>query len=855
MANVGYATLQIIPSARGFGTALNGQVAPGLTTAGASGGKKFGAGFLGSVKSIAGPLAAVAGTAAVGNFFKGAITGASDLNETLSKTKVIFGDATKAVVAFADDSSKNILLTKQEALDAAATFGVFGKSAGLTGKDLGGFSTQLTGLASDLSSFYNTSTDEAVTALGAALRGESEPIRRYGVLLDDASLRAEALRMGLIKSTKTALTPQNKVLAAQALILKQTKDAQGDAARTAGGFANQTRILNKNFVDIRNEVGSALLPIITKLTTLIASNLKPAFEGIKTVAKPIIDFFKGLGGEAGKTSATAKQFQGVIQAISNTFKEILPVILDTGRQIGALLGPAFKSIGDIVTNSVLPAIQAFLPAVAPIAKFFYKVFGVTIVSVLNIVVGVVKGVLKVIAGVFNVFAGLFTGDWSRLWKGVKEIFGGIWEAIKGAFKAAINSIKGAFSILGPALLGILKTALELLWNATKAGLGLLVDIFIKLPITILKTLASLPKKLFDFGVNMIEGFIKGIKSMAGSIVSAISSSITDKIPQFVKDKLGIQSPSKVFAEIGRDVGLGFIKGVQGTKDQIRSTFAKLAEDIKKTGSKKLIEAVADAQKKILDLATKRDVLTDRFKEAKANLEDLRNTARDYAKSVSEAVVATGNIAENNSFDAIVRNLTASVTKATAFAAVINDLKNAGLNNTNLQQLIEAGPGSGLAAAQALLSSGKAGIASINELQSELKKQGDAIGKTISGAVYDAAIADAQDAVTTIGKDLTKIEKSIVGVAAALAKEIAKIGKIDSPAWLKDLVGFTKNTAGAATAPKSPQIGGSTSARDGYTANGASRTVVVNNYNPVAEKTSVTVSNTLTRLALIGAYDR
>lgn len=856
MANVGYATLQIIPSARGFSSALNGQVAPGLATAGASGGKKFGAGFLGSIKSIAGPLAAVAGTAAITGFFKAAVTGASDLAETLSKTKVIFGDATDSVVKFAEDSKRNILLTKQEALDASATFGVFGKSAGLTGKELGGFSTQLTALAGDLSSFYNTSTDEAITALGAALRGESEPIRKYGVLLDDASMRQEALRLGLIKNVKTALTPANKVLAAQSLILAKTKDAQGDAARTAGGFANQTRILNKNFVDIRNEVGSALLPIITKLTTLIASNLKPAFEGIKTLAKPIVDFFKGFGSETSKTSATAQRFSDVVTAIKNAFNQILPVLTNTGRELGALLGPAFKSIGDIITNSLLPAIAAFLPAIAPIAKFIYSVLGVTVVSVFKILIGVIKGALKVISGLFNVFAGLFTGDWSRLWKGVKEIFGGLWEAIKGAFNGALNSLKGAFRLLGPALLGILKTALELLWTATKAGLGLLVDIFIKLPITILKALAALPKKLFTFGVDMLKGFINGIKSMAGSIITAIKDTITDKLPDFVKKALGIQSPSKVFAEIGRDVGLGFIKGVQGTKDKIRDTFAKLAEDIKKTGSKKLIEAVADAQKKILDLATKRDVLADRFKEAKANLEDLRNTARDYAKSVSEAVVATGNIAESRSFDAIVRNLTASVEKATAFAAVVKDLKEAGLNNTSLQQLIDAGPGSGLAAAQALLSSGKAGITSINALQDELQKQGDAIGKTISGAVYDAAIADAEKAVTKIGNDLTQIEKSIVGVAAALAREIAKIGKIPPPAWLKDLVGFTKNTAGnGATAPKSPKINSGNSSRDGYTANGAARTVVVNNYNPVAEKTSVTVSNTLTRLALIGAYDR
>ena len=856
MANVGYATLQIIPSARGFGTALNGQVAPSLATAGASGGKKFGAGFLGSVKSIAGPLAAVAGAAAVGNFFKGAISGASDLNETISKSKVIFGDAAGAVEKFARDSSRNILLTTQQAIDASASFGVFGKSAGLTGKSLSGFSTDLTALASDLSSFYNTSTDEAVTALGAALRGESEPIRKYGVLLDDASLRAEALRQGLIKSTKTALTPQNKVLAAQALIMKQTKDAQGDAARTAGGLANQQRILAKNFKEIQVEVGSALLPVVTKLVQLLNNGIRPAFDAIKTAGAPLITFFKGLGGETGKANGAANSFKTTMASLRDFLLPIGQQLASIGSQIGAVVGPAFKQISDVIIGSVLPAIRAFLPAVRPIVQFLLNAWGIVIVNVLRAALGIIKGIFKAIAGVLNVFAGLFTGDWSRLWKGVKQIFSGAWDAIVALAKGLIGLLVNVFKQLGTLLLAVIKTAFGLLFTAVKAGIVNTVNFFIELPGKIINAMKALPGKLLTFGKDMVMGFINGIKSMAGSIITAIKDTITDKLPSFVKKALGIQSPSKVFAEIGRDVGLGFIKGVQGTKDKIRDTFAKLAEDIKKTGSKKLIEAVADAQKKILDLATKRDVLADRFKEAKANLEDLRNTARDYAKSVSEAVVATGNIAESRSFDAIVRNLTASVEKATAFAAVVKDLKQAGLNNTSLQQLIEAGPGSGLAAAQALLSSGQAGITSINALQDELKKQGDAIGKTISGAVYDAAIADAEQAVNKIGKDLTKIENSIVGVAAALAREITKIGKIPAPVWLKDLVGFTKNTAGTgATAPKSPTINNANSARDGFTANGAARTVVVNNYNPVAEKTSVTVSNTLTRLALIGAYDR
>lgn len=852
MANVGYATLQIIPSARGFSTALNGQVAPGMAGVGSSSGKKFGAGMLASFKSFAGPLAAVAGTAAIGKFFKDAVTGASDLEETISASKVIFGDAQGSVEAFAKNTKKNILLTTQEAIDASNTFGTFGKSAGLTGQKLAGFSTDLTGLASDLASFKNTSTEEAITALGSALRGESEPIRKYGVLLDDFSMRQEAVRLGLIATTKTALTPQNKILAAQSLIFQKTTDAQGDAARTSAGFANQTKILRRDFINIRNEVGTALLPVITKLTTLIATSLRPAFESLKIIAKPLIEFFRGLGGEGGKSSAAMTRFKDTLTGIASAVVPLINTLKGFGQQILAIVGPALKDIGNIIANQLLPAFKGILPIIVPVANFFLKIIGGAVVGALKGAINFIKGALKIITGVFNVFAGIFTGDFRKVWNGVKSIFSGFVQAVIGVFQFFWNvGIIGIFRKAGLAVINLAKSGMTGLKNAFTSGLSAAIEVLKTLPSRILTAYLKLPTLLVNVGKNLMTGFINGIKSMASGLINIIKSTITDKLPGFVKDALGIASPSKVFAEIGKNVGLGFIKGVQGTSDKIKDTFAKLAEDVKKSGSKKLIKAVGDAQKKILDLAGKRDVLRDRYAEAKASLKDLKQEASDYVKSVRDSVIATGNFSSSRSFSSIVRNLTASVTKAKAFNEVITQLKRSGLNDTALTQLVEAGPAAGLQAAQALLSSGDLGIKTVNELQAQLKAQGTQIGESISGAIYNASIKDAEGAVSKIGKDLLKVEDQIVGVAAKLAKEIAKIGKIDAPNWLKNLIDVTRNTAPRAQgAPKSPNMGGRSDAA--YDAkNGNNRTVVVNNYNPVAEKTSVTVSNTLTRLALLG----
>jgi hypothetical protein len=224
-------------------------------------------------------LGAAAGAAAI-KIGKDAIEAASDFSEELSKSNVILGDAAKDVQKFAATAAKSLGQSKTEALKAAGNFAIFGKSAGLSGKALGKFSTDFTSLASDLASFNNTSPEDAVQALGAALRGESEPIRRYGVLLNEATLKQRALELGIIDNIKNALTPQQKVLAAQAEIFAQTSDAQGDFARTSDGLANQQRILKASLEDVKIALGEQLLPTAVKVGKFILETLVPALQGL-----------------------------------------------------------------------------------------------------------------------------------------------------------------------------------------------------------------------------------------------------------------------------------------------------------------------------------------------------------------------------------------------------------------------------------------------------------------------------------------------------------------------------------------------------------------------------------------------
>jgi hypothetical protein len=326
-------------------------------------------------------LALAAATAAVGAFaIKIAVDGvkaASDLSESVSKVGVLFGDSASKIEAFAESAAASLGQTKQQALDAASTFAIFGSSAGLAGDDLVKFSTDFTTLASDLASFNNTSPEDAIQAIGAALRGETEPLRRYGVLLDDASLRQAALSLGIIRTTKEALTPQQKVLAAQELIYQQTSAAQGDFQRTSDGLANSQRILNAQLSNIRTEIGEALLPIVLKLTQIFSNNVLPVIQSVA-------DAFSSRAGGLG---------EGLFEFVDGVKSFLLPII------DGAI--NAFNDIKGAIRENI-DEFQSFFNVVKSLAP----IIGTTIGAALNVVGDIAAVVINVISNVLGVISGI-----------------------------------------------------------------------------------------------------------------------------------------------------------------------------------------------------------------------------------------------------------------------------------------------------------------------------------------------------------------------------------------------------------------------------------------------------------------
>jgi hypothetical protein len=204
-------------------------------------------------------LTAFAGASLIA--FKKSTDAASNLEEQINKARVVFRGAEEEVIAWSRTTATSIGISQRAALEFAGTFGNMLVPMGFARDEAAKMSMQLVQLAADMASFNNASPEETLEALRAGLAGETEPLRRFGIFLNDARIKQEALNAGLIKG-KEELTAAGKAAAIYRIILKDTADAQGDVERTSSSWANTKRRLAAQVEDVAAKIGRLFLPAV-----------------------------------------------------------------------------------------------------------------------------------------------------------------------------------------------------------------------------------------------------------------------------------------------------------------------------------------------------------------------------------------------------------------------------------------------------------------------------------------------------------------------------------------------------------------------------------------------------------------
>ena len=195
---------------------------------------------------------------------KFAIESASKMDELANVTRQVFESSTKEIEQWAKTIDREVGRSIYQMQNFASVYGSMFKGAGFDTSFFKQISKDLATFTADFSSFFNVTDDEAFTAIKGALTGETEALKRYGLILNDTTMAEYALSQG-IKEKWQNLDTATKMQLRYNKLMEMTTYIQGDASRTIDGYANSLKKAEGLIDNIATAMGQKLLPFATKV--------------------------------------------------------------------------------------------------------------------------------------------------------------------------------------------------------------------------------------------------------------------------------------------------------------------------------------------------------------------------------------------------------------------------------------------------------------------------------------------------------------------------------------------------------------------------------------------------------------
>lgn len=459
------------------------------------------------------------------------ITLATDLNEALNKSNVVFGNSAAEIEAFADSASKSLGLSKGAALDAAGSFGNLFDQLGFASSATADMSTEMLTLASDFASFHNADITDVIEAQSAAFRGEYDALQKFVPTINAAAVQQKALEQTGKKSTKM-LTEQEKAMAAFTFMTENAGAAQGDFAATSKEGANAQRIAAAEMENAKAQLGEKLLPLQAKYTQLQVKLAQVLMDKVVPAIGEVMKWFE-------QNQATFEQIGNVLMAVLvPAFETLLAVIVFLAQNQEVLAAIAIGIMAALVpafiawATSAIAAAAATFMAAAPL-----------------ILIGVLVAVL----------AYLVIKYWDEIAAFTQSTFSFIWDIIKQVF----NWIKDNWKLLLAILTGPIGIAVFLIikyWDQIKAA-AMAVFNFIKNYVTLQFRIIT---GVVRTQINIVLAVIRKVRQVWTTVTNAIKSAIRGAMNTVKSTVFGaVNSVIRKIKQIGNAIsnipGAGAIK--------------------------------------------------------------------------------------------------------------------------------------------------------------------------------------------------------------------------------------------------------------------------------------------------------
>jgi phage-related protein len=675
---------------------------------------------------------------------------------------------------------------------------------------IGPIFTTLQGPATTLIQALGAGLSPIIGALGPVLQSAASAV---GVLVEALApmlpvigqLAASLLPalmplLGAAQTVFAALAPVVQTLsqtlqATLAPILAQLPAIIGPLANMLAGqlvmgiqlLGNMLIQLAPSFVSLGQSVGqlmvqaAPLISMIAGLSTQLMSALLPAIQPVINV---IITLASALAGQLASTLTNLVMptlrlvtdlLRGDFSAAWTSLKALVSGVVahftGTLSRIGSIVGSIVQSVVDrftwlyniLIGNSIVPDM------INGIVSWFTRLPGMAFSALASLA----GGIARIATTALNRFR-------SAIVSGASTAIGFV-RGIPGRARAALSALGGMIA-------SVATSAFNRFRSAVTSGASRVVSTARTIPGRIKGALGNAGSILYSVGRNVIQGMINGVKSMAGSLVSA-AKGVVDGAVEGAKSLLGISSPSKVFAEIGRDTGRGFIKGLTGTEAQIKSTAEKMAASITKAfrGRRtrvddRLVAMVQSGNRRLQSLAGQRDSLAKRIADAQKFATDLTSKAR--ATGSLSSIISEDFFAPRN----VEKQMRKSLAQIKAFTTNVTKLQKKGLSKDLIRQILEMGPEAGSQFAASLAGADQATIKRFNKLQSQIGSASSKLGKQGADLLYDSGKKAGQGFLTGLKAQQKNIEKLMLSIAKGMQKAIRRALGIKSPSRVMATVG-------------------------------------------------------------------
>lgn len=419
------------------------------------------------------------------NVAKDSVMLASDLQESFNVVNQTFGKSANEVIKWSTTLLDKYGMVQLESINYVGSMGAMLKSSGLNAKASKNMSERLVELTGDMSSFYNLSHEETWEKIRSGISGETEPLKSLGINMSVANLEAYALSKG-IKKSWVEMDQAQQVTLRYGYLMKVTKDAQGDFARTSDGFANKLRILQGQWTNLKTTIGNQLLP----------------------VADRALDFFMKLKNQVADIPGIGK----IAAAIAALGVVIGPVIIIIGGMVTAVGGLiAIISLIGAPVAATIAAIGALIPV-------FLAIQGAAIYVWYKI--GLLQQAFNLLKSAIQFVSLMIKGEAVNAMNLLTEKFG-LTQANAALFIQKINSARNAVMKVGIVVKDTAALILQIFGNKQKATINSLVKNFgmskkeaLEFAAKVLRAkdeAVNLAKKIRDTVVGALSEFMGNVK--------------------------------------------------------------------------------------------------------------------------------------------------------------------------------------------------------------------------------------------------------------------------------------------------------------------------------------------------------